>query len=120
MWNYANVKYSGSLKNHWRRDALAQRFLHDTKKRNKLCGRQNASAETRKNQILQGAGQVAKKNCDAEVDIESGPRKPDCGRAEKQLSIVICECRLSPALRRSTNTPVATTRIVKNVIPSHK
>ena len=93
MWTYANVRYYGSLKNHWRRDALTQRLLHDTQKRNKLRGRQNASAKTRKNQILQGAGQVAKKNCDAEVDVESGLRKPDCGRAEKELSIVICQCR---------------------------
>jgi hypothetical protein len=74
-------------------DALTQRFFHYTQKRNQLCGRQNASSETGKKQIFQGSCQVTEKNCDAEIDVEFRFGNRDCGLAEKQSSIVICECR---------------------------
>jgi hypothetical protein len=85
VWTYSNVKAL--------RDALTQPFFHYSQKRKQLCGRQNASSETGKKHIFQGAYQVTEKNCDPEIDVESGLGNPDCGPAEKQLSIVICECR---------------------------
>jgi hypothetical protein len=85
VWTYGNVKGLCA--------ALTQPLLHYSEKRKQLCGRQNASSETGKKQIFQGPRQVTEKNCDAEMDVESGFGKPDCGLAEKQLSIVICECR---------------------------
>jgi hypothetical protein len=85
VWTYSNAKAL--------RDALTQPLLHYSKKRKQLCGRQNASSETGKKQIFQGACQVTEKNCDAEIDAESRLGNPDCRLAEKQLSIVICECR---------------------------
>jgi hypothetical protein len=85
VWTCGNVKAFG--------DALTQRFFHYTQKRNQLCGRQNASSETGKKQIFQGACHVTEKNCDAEIDVESRLGNRDLRPAEKQSSIVICECR---------------------------
>jgi hypothetical protein len=87
MWTYGNVKII--------RDALTERSLHYAQKRDQLCGRQNASSETRKKQIFQEAGQVTKKNCDAEIHVESGLGNPDFRMAAKQLSIAICEGRVA-------------------------
>jgi hypothetical protein len=84
VWTYGNVKAL--------HDALTQPLLHYSEERKQLCGRQNASSETCKKQIFQGACQVREKNCDAEIDVESRFGNRDCGPAEKQLSIVICEC----------------------------
>jgi len=85
MWTYGNVRAL--------LDALTQPFLDYSEKRKQLCRRQNACSQTGKKQIFQGACQVTEKNCDAEIDVESRPGNPDCLPAEKQLSIVICECR---------------------------
>ena len=87
MWTYGNVV--GLL------DPLNITISSVTipSKSKQRCGRQNAGSEPCKKQILQEACQVTKQYCDAEMDVEFSLGKPDFRMAEKQLSIVICECR---------------------------